>query len=148
MRLFCALGVAAAVPPVVFVLVWWVGVNVVGFDSGTVWAVAGAIAAIVLAPLAWWAPRLKADEPRSQSPMALPGLRGHFAQCVPEAQHAIAERQHRDTHVPAGEVAQQIRPRFHRLTIPIITMQAQVVLLQPYVHVDPVCPQVGRRSRQ
>ena len=69
MRLLARWGVAAAVSLVVFVLVWWVGANVVGFDSGTAWAVAGAIAAVVLAPLAWWAPRLKVNEPGSQSPI-------------------------------------------------------------------------------
>ena len=69
MRLFARWGIASAVSLAVFVLVWWVGADVVGFDSGTAWAVAGTIAAVVLAPLAWWAPRLKADEPGSASPI-------------------------------------------------------------------------------
>jgi hypothetical protein len=91
-------------------------------------------------------------------PAALfPGLREDLAQRAPEPQRPVAGRQHRGPHAAAGAVAQQVRPRLRGLPVPVRQgdellaaigadadhdQQAQLVLLQPDVHVDPVRPQV------
>ncbi len=88
---------------------------------------------------------------------ALPGLGEHLAQRAPEPQRPVADGQHRGAHAAAGAVAQQVRPRLRGLPVPVSQgdellaaigadpdhhQQAQLVLLQPDVHVDPVGPQV------
>ena len=88
---------------------------------------------------------------------ALPGLGEHLPGGLPEPQRPVTDGQHRGAHAAAGAIAQQVRPRLRRLAVPISEgdqllaavgadadhdQQAQLVLLQPDVHVDPVGPQV------
>ena len=63
-----AVGLASVGSVAVFVLVWWLSADAVSLDPGAAWALAGVAAAVVLAPLAWWAPRVRANEPDSQLP--------------------------------------------------------------------------------
>ena len=87
---------------------------------------------------------------------AFPGLREHFTQRLPEPERAVADGQDRGAHAAAGAVAQQVRPRLRGLTVALgegdkllaaigarrSSPQAQLVLLEADVHVDPVRPQV------
>ncbi len=96
-------------------------------------------------------------------PAALPcGLGEHLAQRAPESQRP--GRQDRRPHPAAPAVPQQVRPRLRRLPVPAgqgdellaaispdadHDQLAQLVLLQPDIHIDPVRPQVHVvRARQ
>jgi hypothetical protein len=86
----------------------------------------------------------------------LPGLGEDLAQRAPEPQRPVPRRQHRGAHAPAGAVAQQVCPRLGGFPVAVgqgdeflaaisahadHDQQAQLVLLQPDIHVDPVGPQ-------
>jgi hypothetical protein len=81
----------------------------------------------------------------------------HLAQGAPEPQGAVPGGQDRGAHAAAGAVAQQVSPRLRRLPVPVRQgdelfaaissdadhdQQAQLVLLQPDIHVDPIRPHV------
>ena len=57
MRLVARWGGALAVSAVGFALTWWVCQELIGADEGISLGIAGAVLAIVLAVVAWWAPR-------------------------------------------------------------------------------------------
>jgi len=80
-----------------------------------------------------------------------------LAQRAPESQRPVAGREYRGAHPASGAVAQQVSPRLGGLPVPVSQrdqlfapvgahadhhQQAQLVLLQPDVHVDAVRPQV------
>jgi hypothetical protein len=87
----------------------------------------------------------------------LAGGREHLAHRLPESQRSVADGQHRRGHPAAATGAQQISPRLGRLPEPISQgdellaavgthpdhhQQAQLLLLEADLEVDPVDPQV------
>ena len=64
MRLVARWGVAVVVSAAGFALAWWVCGKLIGLDEGVSLGVAGAVVAVLLAVVAWWAPR-GADSPGS-----------------------------------------------------------------------------------
>ena len=57
MRLVARWGIAVAVTAGGFALAWWVCGKLIRLDEGVSLGIAGAVAAIVIAVAAWWAPR-------------------------------------------------------------------------------------------
>lgn len=57
MRLVARWGVAVVVSAAGFALAWWVCQETIGLDEGVSLGIAGAVVAIVMAVVAWWAPR-------------------------------------------------------------------------------------------
>ena len=98
------------------------------------------------------------DIRRLMEPAALSaGLREDLAQRAPESERSVPGREHRGAHAPPGAVAQQVRPRLRRLAVAISKgdqllapisahadhhQQAQLVLFEADVHMDPVGPQI------
>jgi Tetratricopeptide repeat len=61
-RLFARWGTAVAGTAAAFAVAWWICARVADLDAGASEAIAGVAGAIVLAVLAWWAPRKPAIE--------------------------------------------------------------------------------------
>ena len=56
MRLVARWGVAVVVSVAGFSLAWWVSEKLIGMDEGVSLGIAGAVLAVLLAVVAWWAP--------------------------------------------------------------------------------------------
>ena len=81
----------------------------------------------------------------------------HLAQCTPEPEGSIADRQHRRSHATAFEIAEQLRPGLCRFSIPVADgnellaaigahtnkhQATQPLVFQTNVEMDPVGPQI------
>jgi hypothetical protein len=87
----------------------------------------------------------------------LAGVREHPAQRLPDPQRTVSHRQHGCGHTTAPAAAQQISPRFGGVTVTVSEgdqlfaavgahpdhhQQAQLLLIQPHLQMNPVDPQV------
>jgi hypothetical protein len=66
MRLCMRWLIASIVSLFTFVAFWAICARVAGLDEAKSLGIAGLVAVVVLAPLAWWAPRGDTDEPVPQ----------------------------------------------------------------------------------
>ncbi len=57
MKLVARWGAAVVVSAAGFALAWWICAKLIGADEGVSLGVAGAVLAVLVAVVAWWAPR-------------------------------------------------------------------------------------------